>query len=666
MKKCDIIIPVYNAPQWVKLCVFALFENTNNDLINKVIMVDDCSNNKTKSLLQNLKNKYSKIEVITNEKNLGFVKNCNLAFKKSKADYALLLNTDCLVSKGTIEKLIGHCEENKEIGLICPISSNAANLTLDIFPGFNYSQMNELLERKFKGKTFDACTVVGNCLLITKKCLEEVGYLDEIYGTGYGEETDYQFKAMSKGFEAKVAVDTYVFHKSEVSFGTSKEKQEKLNKNREIFFSRYGEEYNQLSKIYEKNDPIKFILENITEEDRKPNVETAFYLTDLVQNAGGVHIIVDLINYLAIKNVSANIICNNVTNYKEIMLFSPLDIKKYKDYDMGKIVATIFASVFLAKKISKEKNIPLLYFVQGYETLFENGYVYGNVELTYKVADNILTISDYLKNEMKENFMVESEVISNGINYDLLYEKRSNKKVNKIALILRNNVMKGDWILLDVIKKLTNQIKNVEINIIYMSEFIEFPYNLNESIKVNLHKGPLTREEISNILSESDIFLDASLNEGFGLLPLEAMASGCVPIISNSFGINEYLKDGENGFIINEVNQPNKYVEKVKYLIDNSSEFKTIRDKSQETAKEFDYDTRVSKYAKYFSGKFKMNSKDIKLTKEEKSKIEYKEKEEILVNNTNRKIKFIAKLIPNRFKNLLKRVITKLYNMYSH
>ena len=28
MKKCDVIIPVYKAPEWVKLCVYALCQNT--------------------------------------------------------------------------------------------------------------------------------------------------------------------------------------------------------------------------------------------------------------------------------------------------------------------------------------------------------------------------------------------------------------------------------------------------------------------------------------------------------------------------------------------------------------------------------------------------------------------------------------------------------------
>ena len=46
---------------------------------------------------------------------------------------------------------------------------------------------------------------------LLKQCLKKTGYLDEIYGRGYGEETDYQFKAMKEGFSAKVAIDTYVY-----------------------------------------------------------------------------------------------------------------------------------------------------------------------------------------------------------------------------------------------------------------------------------------------------------------------------------------------------------------------------------------------------------------------------------------------------------------------
>ena len=201
LKKCDILIPIYNAPEWVNLCVYSLITNTQKEYINKIYLLDDNSNEYTKNLLINLKDKYHDvIEIVTNKTNLGFVKNCNNGMKLSMNDKnsqcVLLLNTDCLVSKNTVNKLMNHINCNDKIGLICPISSNAANLSFDIFEGFNFNQMNDLFEKKFMGITFDACTVVGNCLMITKKCIDTVGFLDEAYGMGYGEETDYHFRSL--------------------------------------------------------------------------------------------------------------------------------------------------------------------------------------------------------------------------------------------------------------------------------------------------------------------------------------------------------------------------------------------------------------------------------------------------------------------------------------
>ena len=151
--KCDVIIPVYNAPEWVKLCVYAVFKNTPDDILNKVIIMNDNSNEETQNLLKNLEDKYgNKLLVVTNEQNLGFVKNCNRGFDFVESEYTLLLNSDCLLSKNTIGKLMDHMNKNEKIGLICPIASNAANLTLPIFTGFNYQQMNTVLESKFLGK----------------------------------------------------------------------------------------------------------------------------------------------------------------------------------------------------------------------------------------------------------------------------------------------------------------------------------------------------------------------------------------------------------------------------------------------------------------------------------------------------------------------------------
>ncbi|MDF9824982.1 GT2 family glycosyltransferase [Breznakia sp. PF5-3] len=667
--KCDVIIPVYNAPDWTKLCVYALIKNTPIEYINKIYLMNDNSNQQTFNTLHNLKDKYGDcIEIITNEENLGFVKNCNKALKLSTAETALLLNSDCLVSKNTIPKLIRHMEKDSKIGLICPVASNAANLTYPIFEGFSYSEMDALLERKFSGKTFDACTIVGNCLMISKSCLDTVGLLDEIYGTGYGEETDYQFKAMEKGFHAKVAIDTYVFHKAEASFGVSKAKEERIKKNRDIFFGRWGAQYNQLAKEYAKNDPIKYIDNNLTNDDRKINVDSLIYLPVIVQNAGGCHVVVDLVNYLSINNISANILYDENIDYAEAMLFNPISVDKINDLNCKQMITTIWNSTFKAKWYADKKHVPLISFVQGYEVYFENGNEYGSVLLSYKLADYIFTISSYLHDKMKTIFDIDSTVIQNGVNYDVLFNKNNQNSAKRITMFMRGNPMKGDYLLLDLLYILNSKYTDIVINLVYINHKIVFP-NLEENgNKINLIKGPISRMAMSEIMNNTDIYVDTSVNEGFGLLALEALCAGAVPIVSNSFGVNEYIKNGENGILINEVNDVNKYYEKISVLMSDNELFMNLKKSHHETAIQFDYDLVVDKICDYFSEE-----------KAVQEKIKLSEYETDLLNDITKKLMIqpsnslfkrfafsIAKKTPQGLKNKMKKVVGALYNMYDH
>ena len=664
MKKCDIIVPVYKSPEWVKLCIYALFKNTGDSILNKVYLINDCDDFYTTNCLNNLKEKYgSKIELLQNKQNLGFVKTVNRGLKESKADYVLLLNTDCLVSKDAIEKMINNIKEDPSIGLVCPISSNAANLTFDMFEGFNYSMMNSLFESKFKGMMFDACTVVGNCLLITRDCIDKVGYLDEAYGTGYGEETDYQFKAMAKGFKAKVSIDTYVFHKSEVSFGKSKEKQERLNKNRELFFSRWGKEYNNLIKKYGKNDPIKYINNHLTAKDKIPVLDTAIYLNGIVQNAGGVHVVVDMVNYMAINNQNVNVIYDIMSSYKEIMLFNPIESTDLKNIKIKKIMSTIWSSVFSAKKIADEKHSKLLSFVQGNEVYFENGSVYGIVETSYKLPDSILTISNYLKNNLKDTYNIDSTLVTNGINVDLLKRDNANKSAKNVTIVMRNNAMKGDPLLLEIIRKLDSKCKNINFNVLYMNEFQEFPLINNN--KITKYLGPLSRAEVNKLLQSSDIYIDASLNEGFGLTPLEAMAAGNVCVVSNSFGNSEYMINKQNGYVINNVNNSDDYVNAVLEIINDPKKFAAMLKISKDTIKKFDYDARIDDYIKYFEDSESI-SNSVELTDYDKSIIDTMVKRNANLSHKKRKIYKLAGRVPSFIKRPAKKILSILYGSIGH
>jgi glycosyltransferase involved in cell wall biosynthesis len=58
--------------------------------------------------------------------------------------------------------------------------------------------------------------------------------------------------------------------------------------------------------------------------------------------------------------------------------------------------------------------------------------------------------------------------------------------------------------------------------------------------RVEVHR--LRREAVADILTTCRIFLSSGFPEGFGLPPLEAMASGCVPVGFTGFGGWEYMR----------------------------------------------------------------------------------------------------------------------------
>ena len=62
--------------------------------------------------------------------------------------------------------------------------------------------------------------------------------------------------------------------------------------------------------------------------------------------------------------------------------------------------------------------------------------------------------------------------------------------------------------------------------------------------------GAKVYPETAEILRKMDIFLLPSIQETFGGVLLEAMATGLPVIATNVGGVSEIIKDGENGLIV--------------------------------------------------------------------------------------------------------------------
>jgi len=175
-------------------------------------------------LINNLliKNKRITIKLIENNQNLGFAKANNQGIKTAKGKYILLLNSDTIVKKGALKKLIEFAEETPDAGVVAP---KLLNLDGSIQPScFNFPSIWGAIKEFWLGKkesfskwapkgkkpiVVDA--VVGAAFLITPQARKRVGLLDERYFF-YFEDLDYCRRVWRAGLKVYYLPEAEIVH----------------------------------------------------------------------------------------------------------------------------------------------------------------------------------------------------------------------------------------------------------------------------------------------------------------------------------------------------------------------------------------------------------------------------------------------------------------------
>ena len=145
------------------------------------------------------------------------------------------------------------------------------------------------------------------------------------------------------------------------------------------------------------------------------------------------------------------------------------------------------------------------------------------------------------------------------------------------------NQRKGIRQLLEAAKEINS--KEVVFNIVGAGT--DYCASLYDPYKtyVNLW-GYVSFEELLNQLKNNHIFVFPTMGEGFGLVLLEAMAAGLVPITTRNCGGADIVEDGVNGFLI-EVGDTDAIVEKIMWCKSHPEELKVMSQRAIETAHQF-------------------------------------------------------------------------------
>lgn len=206
--KCDIIIPVWNQLELTKDCIESIIKNTQYPY--KFILIDNASDNDTKRYLESLMSQRSlEIELIRNEENLGFVKAVNQGLKASRAPYVCIMNNDTVTTAGWLDRLIEFAESHRDVGLANPLCGGPADIPME---GYARSIAKD------KDKYMEMNQCFGFCMLVKREVIQRIGYLDEAFGMGSYDDTDYSMRAGRAGYRCVSVHSSYVHHIHSISF----------------------------------------------------------------------------------------------------------------------------------------------------------------------------------------------------------------------------------------------------------------------------------------------------------------------------------------------------------------------------------------------------------------------------------------------------------------
>ena len=168
----------------------------------RLIWVDNASPAGSEALRDELAKHRRKI-VILNDENLGFVKAANQGLALSRAPYIVLMNNDTEAAPAWIGKLRAPLKGS--VGLSGPRTT-----TPESWQGRHAERATVILPR---GRMLAFFAV-----MMTRQALEKVGYLDEGYGVGLGDDDAYCRSAERAGFRLAFVGDLLIPHKHRSTF----------------------------------------------------------------------------------------------------------------------------------------------------------------------------------------------------------------------------------------------------------------------------------------------------------------------------------------------------------------------------------------------------------------------------------------------------------------
>lgn len=228
-----MVIVNYNVREFLEQALQSV-RRASRDLRVEVFVVD---NNSVDGSVPMVRERFPEVNLIANDRNVGFGVANNMALEQARGRYLLILNPDTIVQEDTFVRLVAFMDERPEAGAVgCQILNPDGTFAPESRRAFPTPQVGFYrmtgLARLFPGSprfarynmTFlprdevaEVDALSGSCMLVRTAALRgdeqhaRVGYFDEDFFM-YGEDLDLCFRIQRAGWKIYYTPDTQIIH----------------------------------------------------------------------------------------------------------------------------------------------------------------------------------------------------------------------------------------------------------------------------------------------------------------------------------------------------------------------------------------------------------------------------------------------------------------------
>lgn len=219
-----------------------------------------------------------------------------------------------------------------------------------------------------------------------------------------------------------------------------------------------------------------------------------------------------------------------------------------------------------------------------------NDKIYTYFRSYYNKFRHIHCPSNFIANQLKEHgYTAKLHVISNGVDEDFKFNRKEKPEELKdkiiITMVGRYSPEKRQDVLIEAVKK-SKYSDKIQLILGGKGQLYKEYVELSKSLKNPPIMKFLTKEELIDVLSYTDIYVHSADAEIEAISCLEAIASGNVPIISNSSesATVQFAMDEESLF---EHGNSEDLAKKIDYYLDNPKQLEEKRKNYAEFANKF-------------------------------------------------------------------------------